>query len=55
MRSTLTVHQAKGRKSPLVLGKTLGLRCSADADRVMYNKCGCVADNGQKLLTEMIG
>jgi len=46
-----TVLQVRGRKSPLLLGgKTLGLRCSADADRVMYNKCGRNADSGQKLL-----
>jgi len=39
MRST--VLQVRGRKWPLLLGgKTLQLWCSADADRVMYNKCG---------------
>jgi len=49
MRST--VLQVRGHKSPLLLGgKTLGLRCSADADRVMYNKYGCSVDSGQKLL-----
>ena len=46
-----TVLQVRGRKSPLLLGgETLGLRCSVDADRVMYNQCGCGADSGQKLL-----
>jgi len=41
----------EGGKSPLLLGgETLGLRCSADADRVMCNKCGRGADRGQKLL-----
>ena len=49
MRST--VLQVRGRKSPLLLGgETLGLRCSAGADRVMYNKFGRRADSGQKLL-----
>jgi len=43
MRST--VLQVRGHKSPLLLGdETLGLRCNADADRVMYNKCGRGAD-----------
>jgi len=49
MRST--VLQVRGHKSPLLLGgNTLGLRCSVDADRVMYNKCRRGADNRQKLL-----
>jgi len=49
MRST--VLQERGRKSPLLLvGKTLGFRYSAEADRVMYNKCRHGADSGQKLL-----
>jgi len=44
MRSTGL--QMRGHKSPLLLGgKTLGLRCSADVDRVMYNKCGRSADS----------
>ena len=35
----------EGRKSPLLLGgKTLGMLCRSDADRVMYNKCGRSAD-----------
>ena len=38
-RSTVTMLQVRGCKSPLLLrGKTLGLRCSVDVDRVMY-KC----------------
>jgi len=45
-----TVFQVRGCKSPLLLGGNLGLRCSADADRVMYNKRG--ADSGQKLLMQ---
>jgi len=49
MRST--VLQVRGHKSPLLLGgKTLGLRCSADADKVMNNKCRRGADSGQNLL-----
>ena len=49
MRST--VLQVRGRKSPLLLGgKTLGLRCSEDAARVMYNKYGRGADSRQNLL-----
>jgi len=49
MRST--VLPVRGRKPPLLLGgKTLRLRCSADADSIMYNKCGRGADSGQKLL-----
>ena len=39
------VLQVRGSKSPVLLrGKTLGLQCSVDADRVMYSKCGCGAD-----------
>ena len=41
MRST--VVQVRGRRL-LLEGKTLGLRCSADAERVMYNKCRRDAD-----------
>jgi len=41
------VLQVKGHKSPLLSGaETLGLRCSADTDRVIHNKCG--ADSGHK-------
>jgi len=48
-----TVLPVRGRKLPLLLGgKTLGLRCSADADRIMYTKCGRGADSGQKLLMQ---
>jgi len=44
-----TVLQVKECKSPLLLvGKTLGLRCSVEADRVMYSKCGHGEDSGQK-------
>jgi len=51
MRST--VLQVRGHKSPLLLGgETLELRCSEDADRVMYNKSGRGADSGQKLLMQ---
>ena len=39
MRSTAL--QVRGHKLPLLLGRqTLRLPCSADADRVMYDKCG---------------
>jgi len=49
MRSA--VLHVREHKSPLLLGgKILGLRSSADADRVMYNKCVCGVDSGQKLL-----
>jgi len=49
MRST--VLQVRGHKSLLLLGgKTLGLQCSAYADRVMDKKRRRVADSGQKLL-----
>jgi len=53
----------EGRKSPLLLGgKTLGLRCSTDADRVMYNECGrgadrscwCSSDSGHKFSVRTI-
>ena len=41
----------EGHKSPLLLGgETFGLRCSADADKVMNNKCRRGADSGQNLL-----
>jgi len=53
MRST--VLQVRGRKSPLLLGgKTLGLRCRADMDRVMYDKCGRGADSGHKFSVRTI-
>jgi len=61
MRST--VLQVRGCKSPLLLGgETLGLRCSADMDRVMYNKrgrgadrsCWCGADSGHKFSVRAI-
>ena len=45
------VLQVRGCNWQLLLGgKTLGLRCSADADSENYNKCSRGADNGQKLL-----
>jgi len=48
-----TVLQLSGYKWQLLLGgKTLSLRCSADVDREMYNKCGRGADSGQKLLMQ---
>jgi len=40
-----TVLSVRGRKSRMLLGgKTLGLWCSADTDRIMYNKWRRSAD-----------
>jgi len=50
-----TVLQLSGYKWQLLLGrKTLSLRCSADADREKYNKCGCGADSGHKFSVRAI-
>jgi len=58
-----TVLQVGWHKSPWLFGgKTLGLQCSTDADRVMYNKCGqdadrscwCSADSGHKFSVHAI-
>jgi len=64
MRSTLTVLQVKGHKSPLLLGETLGLRCrwtrtgqcttNADTVWTVDRSCWCDADNGHKLCVRAI-
>jgi len=46
-------HNASGEAMQIAMavrGQKFGIACSADAGRVMYNKCGRGADSGQKLL-----